>query len=221
MNHELMDKAMQNFDVCVEKHTYSLKNALYGMINHAYKRGLEDGKQLANKQVEESAIEAAFQQGYDKGVAEKPSEIMKKYDEGYRKGLENNCAAMLMGQERGQKQLLDALNVIAEKHGTKGNVLLSYIRNDTPESIIEAAKHIVDKKENDDDKIHVGDEVYWVDDDGKESFNDTFIVTALRDGHYIAGIDSDGDPHFHDEDLHNWHKTGRHIDILGFMNRME
>lgn len=137
MDHELMDKAMQNFDVCVEKHTYSLKNALYGMINHAHKRGLEDGKQLANKQVEESAIETAYQQGYDKGVAEKSSEIMKKYDEGYRKGLESNCAAMLMGQERWEKKFTDALRTAAGEY--KNSVSLSTINR-----IIETAKSYID-----------------------------------------------------------------------------
>ena len=42
MDELFKDNAMKEFEVCFEKHVQKIKNSLYTIIGHAYKKGFED-----------------------------------------------------------------------------------------------------------------------------------------------------------------------------------
>ena len=77
------------------------------------------------------------------------------------------------------------------------------------------------KAKEEEEKIHIGDEVQWVDDDGTVHPSNSFIVTDIEDG-YISGIEINGSVHFHDEPerLYHWRKTGKHFNIANVLNQM-
>lgn len=196
---KLNANAVEEIDRFQQKYTERMKNTMYGMICHAYNQGEKDGR-LA---------------------AESHSKLQEKYEEGYRKGLESNCGAYNLGYEKGQTELLDALKVIAKRYGPNGMVVRSYVMNQSAHEIMSMAEYY--RKNDESEKITPGDEVYWVSDDGKEYFDNSFIVTDYEEGNYIEGITFDGNTHFHDEKeyLHNWQKTGHHIDIKAFLKKMK
>ena len=195
MRSKLNANAIQELDRFQNKYTERMKNTMYGLICHAYNQGVKEGKKETLKD---------YARGYQDGLNFKPEDVFKE------------------GVKAGHTDLLDALNVIANQYSENECVLRNYIKNEKPERIIEMAAFY---RNGFDDEIKPGDEVACVDRNGMLSTGNRFIVTDIEPSEFISGITLDGGTHFHsaDEgsDLSRWHKTGRHVDILGFLDQFK
>ena len=54
----MLDNAMQEFNVCIMKHSQTVKNSLYTIVGHAYNEGYKEGiKQVKSTEIEEEQDE--------------------------------------------------------------------------------------------------------------------------------------------------------------------
>jgi hypothetical protein len=199
MRSKLNANAVQELDRFQNKYTERMKNTMYGLICHAYNRGLKDGKK-------------DNQSSYNKGKEDGASEML------------NVVRSIVLSQDDyifafPFKETIKAFNT-----DDPYQIFLHYEAPDILNKADEITKGMSESK-NETYEIQPGDEVAWVDNHGMMSTGNRFIVTDIEPGNFISGISVRGGTHFHsvDEgsDITRWKKTGRHVDILGFLDQLK
>ena len=187
------DKALGEFDSCVEKHIRKTKNAMYGIISHAYNEGVRDGRLEHDGTAYDIGMEDMLGVIRDMACCNQQTqftrnEMFKYFETGYWK---------IAIRGRRAKEIMEIGKQIYKE------------RSEQP-----------DERE---DTIEIGDEVAAIDSEGNIHEYTRFFVTEYEEDEYIGGITLSGKTHFHckgETEFDRWVKTGRHYDVRNMFNKM-
>lgn len=168
----------------MEQRTEGMKKQAQELIDHAYDRGYKAG------------YEKGFKNGFDEGALHPDINIIEKWiEQGRNEAWEaaKKIAADCFSESKMTKELFNF------------NYAYAVFENFSASEAIENIKEYEKEKQEEEQEIRVGDEVYFLDNTMK------YVVTNI-DGEFLKLVDCTGDV---DVDLiQNFTRTGLHFDEI-------